>query len=95
MRLTKEQAQTLKTSILTARPTAKVYLFGSRVYDDKKGGDIDILILDETSLSISEKVQIERTYWKKYGEQKIDLICFSPTSAHPFKQVALQDAIRI
>ena len=44
MRLTKEEIDVLKQSLRQIAEDAKLYLFGSRVDDTKKGGDIDICI---------------------------------------------------
>ena len=41
MRITKKQLDLIKSSIITIRPNAHVYLFGSRVYDYKKGDKRD------------------------------------------------------
>jgi len=95
MRLGKIQQQHIKASILELRPSAEVFLFGSRTDNQKKGGDIDILILDHQKLNISEIVKIERSFWKRFGEQKIDLVCFPPNSNHPFKAVALSSAVAL
>ncbi|WP_456471378.1 nucleotidyltransferase domain-containing protein, partial [Caminibacter sp.] len=51
----------------------KVILFGSRVYDDKKGGDIDLYVVtDEPSMEKEGKFWIELQ--KRLGEQKIDIV---------------------
>ncbi|MDY6793294.1 MAG: nucleotidyltransferase domain-containing protein [Thermodesulfobacteriota bacterium] len=47
MRANKQQTDFIKQSINQYLPNAKVYLFGSRVHDDQKGGDIDILVIGE------------------------------------------------
>jgi len=64
---------------------AKVFLFGSRVDDKKKGGDIDLLV--ETSSDVEEKVRkklrILSRIQRKIGEQKIDLIITYP---HEYKK---------
>ena len=64
------------TPYLESNCTA-LYLFGSRVYDDKKGGDIDLLILtDEKTASqlLFVKAKILIQIQKIIGERKIDLI---------------------
>jgi len=52
---------------------AKVYLFGSRIDDKKKGGDIDLFV--EADNIDYEK---EKEFWillqERLGEQKIDII---------------------
>ena len=83
----------LVTQIKKYRPNARVYLFGSRTDDEARGGDIDILILDKETLNIRELSDIERTFWRAFGEQKLDLVCYPPDSEHPFKQLALLRAI--
>lgn len=47
MRITKNEQDAIKKVITYLDPAAKVYLFGSRVDDQKKGGDIDLLILSQ------------------------------------------------
>ena len=55
---------------------AKVSLFGSRVDDSKKGGDIDILVETDTisSDSYMNKIRVLTEIQLKLGEQKIDLV---------------------
>ncbi|MBI5206523.1 MAG: nucleotidyltransferase domain-containing protein [Candidatus Firestonebacteria bacterium] len=45
MRLKDDQIKHIKNTIETLDKNAKIYLFGSRVDDYKKGGDIDLLIM--------------------------------------------------
>ena len=52
----------------------KLYLFGSRVYDNKKGGDIDILIYSEkNSLKLSQEVS--RKFVMEL-DSKLDVVVF-------------------
>ncbi len=47
MRVLKQEINIIKNNILKFDKEAQVYLFGSRVDDNKKGGDIDILIVSD------------------------------------------------
>ncbi len=69
----------------------ELYLFGSRVDDSKKGGDIDILILSNERLKLKDKLQIKRKFYQQFGEQKIDLINFLYTDNDPFKELILNE----
>ena len=44
MRLSKDEVRVLKNSLYSLNSDAKLYLFGSRTDDSKRGGDIDIAI---------------------------------------------------
>lgn len=53
-----------------------VYLFGSRTDDQKKGGDIDLLITnaDETTLALDAKVRFLAELKAEIGDRKIDVV---------------------
>jgi len=48
MRLTQNEVTLLKEKLASLSKEAKLYLFGSRVDDSKKGGDIDLLVVSKT-----------------------------------------------
>jgi predicted nucleotidyltransferase len=54
----------------------KVFLYGSRVDDQKKGGDIDLLIstANKEKLTISSKVLYMAELKRIIGDQKIDIV---------------------
>lgn len=95
MRLSNEKAESLKHSITAILPNVKIYLFGSRVDDSKKGGDIDLLILANRKLSFTEQSHIKWQFFKKFGEQKIDLVSYQYKDTDPFKAIALTNAIEL
>lgn len=47
MRISDSERQSIKEIFVKIDSAAKVYLFGSRVHDDKKGRDIDLLVLSK------------------------------------------------
>ena len=80
MRLTDYEIAHIKQVIATHfGPDARVRLFGSRVDQDRRGGDIDLLV--ESSLSDYEafraKVESLTDLHLALGEQKIDLVVCS------------------
>lgn len=73
MRLTSFEKQQIKEVVHGFDSKAKIYLHGSRVRDDLKGGDIDLLLISEI-LDFHAKVSILVELKKRMGDQKIDLI---------------------
>ena len=53
MRLAHEELAAIHDAVHSADADAQVYLFGSRVDDNAKGGDIDLLVL-------SKKIHFDR-----------------------------------
>lgn len=69
MRLDKKDREIIVTTIENIFGQVKVYLFGSRLDDDKKGGDIDLFIVSEEKSNLFEKKikvlsKLERTLHK-------------------------------
>lgn len=95
MRIKKEIITFLKNAVRKITPQAKIFLFGSRVDDTKKGGDIDLLILTPQKMSFKELSKIRIEFYKKFGEQKIDLVNFTFDNQHPFKSIAMDKAIEL
>ena len=91
MRLANEQRAFLKDFLKVLSDEAKIYLFGSRVDDNKKGGDIDLLIVSKkiTKKDI-RKLRIE--FFKRFGEQKIDIVLYDGISENPFVK-AIKDKV--
>lgn len=93
MRLKDNQIEAIKTSILTADPQAEIYLFGSRVDPQKKGGDIDLLVISQI-LEFTDKMKILSSICKQIGDQKIDLV-FAKNTDDPFVELAYETGKRL
>ncbi len=75
---------------------AKVYLFGSRVNDKKRGGDIDLYI--ETGLKeniVQRKIKMLGELQEILGEQKIDIVVNTFRSDKRIYQVAKNEGIAL
>ncbi len=73
MRLSTKEISAIKNNILSFDPDAKIYLFGSRVNDNAKGGDIDVLVISD-KIGFTEKLKIRTGIFKEIEEQKLDLV---------------------
>lgn len=93
MRLTKLQQQAIKEVIATLDPHAKIYLFGSRVDDHARGGDIDLLILSDIIIE-QDRRQLRLNLFDRLGEQKIDLIIAKDLDK-PFVRIAYNSGIAL
>ncbi len=76
MRLKKEHIANIKEiASKVFGKDVQVYLFGSRVNDSKKGGDIDLYIETDIKEELLEKrIKMLSSLYTIIGEQKIDLI---------------------
>ena len=75
---TKDQKTIVNTAHQYFDKATEVYLFGSRVDDSKKGGDIDLYIIPEHQNSAEQlyhkKIKFLVALQLAIGEQKIDVI---------------------
>lgn len=92
MRLSSSELNVLKSKLYSLSDRAKLYLFGSRVDDTKKGGDIDLLIIDET-LSKKDLRLLRIDFFKHFGEQKLDIVLDNGELKNPFVKHIFQKAV--
>ncbi len=76
MRLLPWQQESIKKSFKNHFKGGKIYLFGSRVNDNLKGGDIDLYLCpkDKSGDLHQKKIAFLVELDKTLGEQKIDAI---------------------
>lgn len=88
MRLKSSEQAAILFAVKCLDSNARVYLFGSRVDDAKKGGDIDLLVMSD-KLTLDDKRTIKMKLYELIGEQKIDLVLAADDS-DPFVKLALE-----
>lgn len=78
MRITEQQCSIIRSAVAENFGTeANVWLFGSRVDDSQRGGDIDLYIeatTDDADAIVESKLRFLVALSKKLGEQKIDVV---------------------
>jgi len=75
IRLSKKYIDVIKTKFNEFFKDGEIYLFGSRVDKDKKGGDIDLyFVLKEHDNLFEKKIKFLSRVKRELGEQKIDII---------------------
>lgn len=97
MRLSSEQISTIrKLTSQIAGASARVWLFGSRVRDDLRGGDVDLLIaldsevLEPAQLSARLAARVSRSM----SGRRVDVLVRAPNLMHlPIHDVALAEGV--
>jgi len=92
MRLTDAEVKVLKSALAEISPKAELFLFGSRVDDDKKGGDIDLLVVDP-NLEWQDLRKLRLAFFAQFGEQKLDIILDDGSFKDPFHRLIKQQAV--
>lgn len=100
MRLTQSQRQTILDTLRRHfGQQCEIRLFGSRVDDTARGGDIDLYVeaeIGDADAVVEAKLQALAELHRDLGEQKIDLVVRRPgTEILPVHRVAKSTGIRL
>ncbi len=97
MRLTPDQIDVIKTTAQSVLgEEVRVVLFGSRVDDAAKGGDVDLLV--ECSQPLSEPAVLTARVASRISRamhgRKVDVLLKAPNlQEHPIHRIALQQGV--
>lgn len=79
MRFDKYEKEALKYAFKNFK--GKVYLYGSRIDDTKRGGDIDLLLIpDEKITPLKLSIEIQKRFFSRC-EQKLDVLIYREDNA--------------
>lgn len=87
MRLSQQQAESLKRIAAEVfGPQARLSLFGSRVDDNRRGGDIDLYV-SSYQQNLEQTLEAKLRFLVKaklaIGDQRIDVVFAPPTGQQP------------
>ena len=95
MRLSQHYVDVIKKNFTEFFIKGDIFLFGSRVDDNKKGGDIDLyLAIDDHQNLFEKKIKFLSRIKRELGEQKIDVV-FNVDSTRLIEQEAIQWGIKL
>ncbi len=95
MRLSNQEINSIKKAFKEVFGDGKVYLFGSRVDDSKKGGDIDLYLIPKSkSYTLEQKIRFLAKLDEYIGEQKIDVVLSKDRGSYIEKE-ALKSGIEL
>lgn len=94
MRLTSQQIDTIKQTVQTiAGRRARAILFGSRLRDDAKGGDLDLLIQSDQPIGLLQRARIKNRL-EQVLALPVDIMSHQTTMPPtPFQQIAIEKGL--
>jgi predicted nucleotidyltransferase len=99
MRLTPEAQTIIHAAVAEIfGANAEVWLFGSRVDDAKRGGDIDLLVRSDPAACdepVRRKLRLLGRLEKALGERKIDVVVESPNDSRTIVHHARETGVRL
>ncbi len=94
MRLKTEQMATIIETIQSVTgQTTKIRVFGSRLNDEAKGGDVDLLIETPNLLGLLQKAQLKNALEIRLNLPVDLLIVQTGQKLSPFQQIAFEKSV--
>ncbi|MDP2152540.1 MAG: nucleotidyltransferase domain-containing protein [Methylotenera sp.] len=93
MRLSAEAVNVIQDAFLRVFEKGDLYLFGSRVDDTRKGGDIDLYVVADQQNRLGEKrIDFLAQIKHKIGDQRIDLV-ICRGAKRPIDKIATSEGV--
>ena len=94
MRLTNHYKEIIRSTFYEVFTSGDIYLFGSRLDDNKKGGDIDLYLEINEPPTLVKKLKFLAKLKRLLGEQKIDTV-FNEDSSRDIEKEIKKWAIKL
>lgn len=95
VRISQENREFIRGAFDESFDFAELYLFGSRLDDTKKGGDIDLLIISEKKLDFLQISNFRILLLRRLGDRKIDIVNFTYDNDSSFFKLIKHEAEKI
>lgn len=91
MRLTPKQIEIIRQTVeQIGGQDVRVVLFGSRLLDDRKGGDIDLLLQSDQPIGLLQHAQIKNALEQNLA-LPVDIITYhTALQPTPFQRIAIE-----
>lgn len=96
MRLNTQQITTIVNAAkVVAGNDVRIWLYGSRLDDSRRGGDIDLLVESSQSLGLIQRAKLKNSL-EETLQLPVDILAYSPEQAEsPFVRLARAQAVRL
>jgi len=95
MRLGANEVEAIREEVRRLDPAAEIYLYGSRVNDAARGGDIDLLVVSDT-LGFRDLLRLRTRILDRIGWQELDLLVRRRDQlTEPMAALALETGTRL
>ncbi len=94
MRLNNYYKETIKSIFYDVFASGTIFLFGSRIDDSQKGGDIDLYLEINEKPTLEKKLKFLARLKRSLGEQKIDIV-FNEDSSRDIEKEIKKWAIKL
>ncbi len=95
MRLTSDQAQTIRERIRSCMgPHARIWRFGSRADDSRRGGDVDLYVEPESPPGLAARLRCKSALADAL-DLNVDLIVRQPGRDLPIYRIAKQTGVAL
>jgi len=99
MRLTRDQIATIRQAVEESfGEDSQVWLFGSRVDDLRRGGDIDLLVRPAQAAcapDLRRKIRFLGRLERSLGERKVDVLIETIGDRRPIVRLARETGVRL
>jgi predicted nucleotidyltransferase len=96
MRLTPQQVSAIiDTTQAVAGANSDVWLYGSRLDDSRRGGDVDLMVESNPPVNLLQRARIKIALEAKLNRPVDVLALTAGAPASPFTQIAMAKAVRL